>query len=82
MVLVSAAALVMLLLPVETCTVGVRCRRRRWPELPRVTVRAALLVCSVPTLLVALTGVQADQGRRSGVTLAAALGPALSKVMM
>ena len=64
--LVSAAALVMLPLPVETCTVRVRVPPAPLARLPRVTVRAALLVCSVPTLLVALTRVRADQGVGQG----------------
>ena len=64
-VLVSAAALVMLPLPVETCGQGQGCRRPAG-QLPRVTVRAALLVCSVPTLLVALTRVRTDQASVRG----------------
>jgi hypothetical protein len=79
-VLVSAAALVMLPLPVETCTVRVRVPPAPLARLPRVTVRAALLVCSVPTLLVALTRVRPTRASVR-VTFAAVLGPALLKVM-
>ena len=63
-VLVSAAALVMLPLPVETCNGQGQVPPAPLASAARSRSGAALLVCSVPTLLVALTG-QADRGRRS-----------------
>ena len=81
MVLVSAAALVMLPLPVETCTVRVMVPPAPAGWAARVTVRAALLVLQMPTLV---SG--ADQGQRptrdvSQGDVSGCARPALPKVM-
>jgi hypothetical protein len=79
-VLVILTALVMLPLPLETCTVRVMVPPPPLARLAWVTVSAVPVVCRVPTLLVALTRVR-PVSASVRVMLAAALGPALAKVM-
>jgi hypothetical protein len=79
-VLVMLTALVMLPLPLETCTVRVMVPPPPLARLAWVTVSAVPVVCRVPTLLVALTRVR-PVSASVRVMLAAALGPALAKVM-
>ena len=81
-VLVMLTALVMEPAPELTCTVNVIVPEPVLDRLANVSVRAALLVLSVPVLACALSRVSPAAVRLSvTVTEAALLGPAFAKVI-